>query len=96
MYDLFGGVFTRFQERISMDRLDQTFWDEALCKEIMERNGQLSRYMEGHSHSDEFGAQKPTPAELKQEIELFEEIRKRHKDLKKTGGQAKAAVPSAT
>lgn len=43
----------------------------------------MSKYIEGHLHSDAFVPIKPTPELLMQEIQEFVEIKKQHKQLKK-------------
>jgi len=50
----------------------------------------LSRCIVAHLHSDAFDSGKPTPKLLLEEIEAFDEIRKRQRDLKKA--QAARAV----
>jgi ABC-type dipeptide/oligopeptide/nickel transport system ATPase subunit len=85
MHDLFGGVVMRFEERLSLDRLKGLVWDGPILDEVMDRYGTLSRYIEGHSHSDElFGAIKPTPDQLLNEINAFNSLKTRLKDLKRS------------
>ena len=55
MYELFGGVVLRFEERISGDRLKSVYVDEGIRDEVIESIGRLSRYIEAHLHSDSFG-----------------------------------------
>jgi hypothetical protein len=43
--------------------------------------------MEGHSHSDNFQYQKPTPEDLNSAIQKYEAIRKKIKDAKKAKQQ---------
>lgn len=86
IYDLFNGVVTRFEERISCDRLNAIIWDKKIVDTIIKNYGLLSRYMEGHSHSDAFLPQKPTPKLLLAEIEEFEALRKELKQHKKNCG----------
>ena len=83
MFDLFGEVVIRFAERISIDRLKNVVIDIGIRDEVISKVGLLSRYIEGHSHSDAFAAQLPTPDMLKHELDEFEQLRKRHKDFKK-------------
>ncbi len=83
IYDLLGAVVLRFDERISPGRLTEIAWDYALVKEVDGKFATLSRYIEGHSHSDPFAAQKPTVQTLQDEIDGYNAIKKRLKDIKK-------------
>lgn len=83
VFDLFGGVVERFKERISFGRLENLVWDKSIVSEIIEGCESLSRYIEGHLHSDEMSATKPTPDDLKKEIDAFIELRKRLAAMKK-------------
>lgn len=82
IFELFGEVVTRFEERISIDRLKNVYIDPAIIKEIVEKVGFLSRFIEGHLHSDIFAARKPTPELLKKEIDGFIELKKKLNVLK--------------
>ncbi len=84
IFDLFNEVVMRFDERISFGRLKDVVWDSTIASDVIAACERLSRYIEGHLHSDAFGAQKPTPQTLLDEIKAFEEIRKRLNDLKRT------------
>lgn len=86
IFDLFGDVVRRFEERVSIERMKSVVIDPAIRDEVIEKVGMLSRYIQGHLHSDRFGAQKPTPDLLKRELESFEALRKRLKELKKASG----------
>lgn len=82
IFELFGEVVTRFEERISVDRLKNVYFDPSIIKEIIEKFGFLSRYTESHLHSDIFAARKPTPELLEKEIDSFIELKKKLKALK--------------
>lgn len=84
IFDLFNEVVVRFDERISFGRLKDVVWDRTIADDVIAACERLSRYIEGHLHSDAFGAQKPTPRVLLDEIEAFEELRKRLNDLRKS------------
>ena len=90
IYELLGGVVLRFDERVSPGRLNDIAWDYGLVKEVDGKFATLSRYIEGHSHSDPFAAQKPTVQILQTEIDEYNAMKNRLKDLKK---QVKAAQP---
>lgn len=83
IYKLLGGVVVRFDERISPGRLKDIIWDRELFRKVMEKHETLSRYIEGHLHSNAYTPVKPTPALLLQEIKEFNEIRNQHKNLSK-------------
>ncbi len=82
IFDLFGEVVMRFEERVSFGRLKNIVWDKSISDEVVTRCEQLSRYIEGHSHSDAFAATKPTCEMLIREIESFEALKNRLKELK--------------
>ena len=83
IFDLLSEVVMRFDERISFGRLKDIVWDKSIADEVIAKCELLSRHIEGHLHSDAFTAQKPTPDMLWNEIEAFEVLRKRLKELKK-------------
>ncbi len=82
IFDLFKGVVIRFEERISFLRLKEIQWDQSIANEVVEKCEHLSRYIEGHLHSDALGAKKPTPEMLMSEIEAFDFLRKRLSQVK--------------
>jgi hypothetical protein len=82
IFDLFGGVVLRFGERISGDRLKDVHVDANIRDQVVEKIGGLSRYIGAHLHSDIFAAQKPDAKKLLEEIEFFEDLKKRHKAIK--------------
>jgi len=83
IFDLFGSVVMRFGERVSIDRLKDVYVDPEIRDTVIQKVGFLSRYIEGHLHSDPYIAQKPTPDLLKQEIDEFDNLKKRHTDYRK-------------
>lgn len=83
IYDLFGGVVQRFEEQVRYKLLREVIWDESLTKEVMEKYEFLPRFIEGHLHSDEYAALKSSPELLLSEIDSFEALKKRLKELKK-------------
>jgi hypothetical protein len=86
IFELFGGVVLRFGERVSIDRLATVAIDAGIRDIVSAKVGMLSRYIEGHSHSDPYVAQKPEPDLLLAEINEFETLKKKHKDFKKSQG----------
>lgn len=84
IFGLFNEVVLRFDERISFGRLSEIVWDHSLVDEVVLKCETLSRYIEGHLHSDELGSQKPTLHLLLDEIEAFELLQRKHKELRDT------------
>ncbi len=82
IYDLFGGVVERFQERTRPNILERVVLDKCVFIRVRDKIGSLSRFMEGHLHSDDFGGKKPGLELLKNEIEEFNKLKKEIKDLK--------------
>jgi len=83
IFGLLGEVVMRFEERISFGRLKSIVWDDSIVQEVVASCERLSRYIEGHLHSDTYGAKKPTPATLLREINTFTDLSKRLRALKK-------------
>jgi DNA repair exonuclease SbcCD ATPase subunit len=82
VFDLFNEVVLRFNERISFGRLKDIVWDPSIADDVIRGCERLSRYIEGHLHSDEFMPVKPTNALLMEEIQKFESLQKKLKDIK--------------
>ncbi len=81
---LLNNVVCRFDERIRMGNLSAVVLDIDMVKTIDEKYGYLSRFIVGHSHSDTFAAAAPLTVEtLRAEIEEFNELKSRLKELKK-------------
>jgi hypothetical protein len=85
--DMFNEVVRRFDSRISIDRLKDARVDPATVQKVMQKVGELSRYIEGHSHSDE-AAHAPTIEALAKEIEEFKVLKSQQKAAKKATIQA--------
>lgn len=83
VFEIFNEVVLRFEERISFGRLKDIRFDGPLLNDIIQHMEELSRHIEGHLHSDAMATTKPKPTDLLKEIEAFESIRKRSKDLRK-------------
>lgn len=91
IFALFNDVVERFDERLHIDRLKDVSFDNGIAREIHARYEELSRYISGHLHSDRYAPEKPTPEKLREEIELFNKLRRRIKELKKTNTSASAS-----
>lgn len=84
IFELLNEVVQRFNERISFGRLAGIAWDKAIVDEVIGKCELLSRYIEGHLHSNALEARKPKPEILLYEIEAFEALRKRLNAIKKS------------
>lgn len=85
IFGLFNQVVRRFEERVSFDRLKEVRVDGDIVDEVVEKMAALSRYIDAHLHSDNYAAEKPTVDLLLQEIEAFDDLRRKHAARKKTG-----------
>lgn len=83
IYNLLAGVVIRFNERISPGRLKDVVWDGNLFRQVITKHEFLSKYIEGHLHSEAYVHSKPTPDILMQEINGFNEIKRQHQQLVK-------------
>lgn len=81
--ELFCNVVQRYNERISIDALSKVIITDEIKNELSDSFAQCCRYMEGHSHSDQYSYQKPETKNLNEEIQRYEAIRKKIKDAKK-------------
>ena len=82
IFELFAGVVQRFNDRVSIDRLSDVRVNAEIVNLIKDNFGLACRYMEGHSHSDKFLSKKPTPEQLNEEIQRFDGLKKKLKELK--------------
>lgn len=82
IFEVFNGVVSRFEERVSMDRLKEVKWDKTIIDSILDRYAYLSGLLEGHLHSDIFKKGEIKPSTLLTEIETFEKIKSSLKQLK--------------
>jgi len=81
IFELFAGVVQRFNDRVSIDSLSSVKINDEIVKLIMDSFGLACRYMEGHSHSDKFLSKKPTPEQLNEEIQRFDSLKNKLKEL---------------
>lgn len=82
IYNVFNSVVGRFEERISIGRLKEIVWNENIIGKVINRFEKLSRYIEGHSHSDSFASNRPTTELLQKEIDNYTNLKKELNDLK--------------
>ena len=92
IHTLFNDVVKRFDERVSFGRLKEIRLSPEILTRVDEKCSLLSRYIEGHSHSDKYIHLKPTPEKLKEEIDDFIELTRMHKALQKGGIRGKEGI----
>lgn len=83
IYEIFGRVVTRFEERVSVDRLKEVVADPEILSEVRQKYDLVSRYVTGHLHSDAFHAQPATSEKLKSEIDAFDALKIKIKGIRK-------------
>jgi len=83
VFELFAGVVQRFADRVSVDSLKSVKYNDEIRDLVMNGFAQCCRYMEGHSHSDKYSSKKPTIEALQEEIERFNGIKKRIREIAK-------------
>jgi hypothetical protein len=88
---LFGDVVGRWRENIKYT-LDQVYYDESIAARVQERLETLSRYIEGHSHSQEYQQVPITTDIMRDEITEFEKLKADYKAARKTWEKSKAAI----
>jgi hypothetical protein len=81
VYELFKSVVLRFDVRISPGRLKEINWDVGIARDVNKKYEYISGFIEGHLQSDGYSS-KPEPSVLLKEIEVFEDLKRRHKSLK--------------
>ena len=67
-------------------RLDKIRLDDDIMRTVVEKVGEISRFIEGHSHPDTF--QRPSVRALQDEIEAFDKLKGEHKDLLRAAGKS--------
>jgi hypothetical protein len=67
-----------------MKPLERLVWDPEIAKVVVAKHELLSELMEGHLHSDLYAAEKPTPEMLKHEVDEFQQLKARHRALKRS------------
>lgn len=87
VHDIFGSVVKRFEERVSIGRLKDVVADQEILTQVMQKYDVLSGFIGGHLASDEATARSLTPEMLKREIDDYEALRAKIKELRKAKGQ---------
>jgi energy-coupling factor transporter ATP-binding protein EcfA2 len=83
VFDLFNEVVLRFDERISFGRLSGIVWNEPIVNDVISKCERLSKYIEGHLHSEALIEGRLTCETLLQEIGDFDGLKKQLSKLKK-------------
>jgi ABC-type Mn2+/Zn2+ transport system ATPase subunit len=83
IYEIFGKVVVRFEERVSIDRLKDVVAQSEILEEVRQKYDLVSRYVTGHLHSDAFHAQPADCELLKREIDAFDALKGKIKSIKK-------------
>ena len=83
MFQVFAGVVQRFAERVSIDSLSGVRFNDTIRDLVLDGFYKCCRYMEGHSHSDKYASKKPTIEALQAEIDRFNDVRKKIKEIDK-------------
>ncbi|CAJ4469905.1 SMC domain-containing protein [Burkholderia pseudomallei] len=85
---LFNNVVRRWRENITFT-LDQVFFDESIAARVHERMAALSRYIDAHSHSQDFHEVPLTPDLVANELLQFESIKSDYSKARKVWEKAK-------
>lgn len=72
--NVFKGVIKRWDEQIRVGSLKKIDWSNDAIDEICTLFEELSRYFEGHSHSDEFSGNPPDVADLEKYIDRVKTV----------------------
>lgn len=74
MFKIFNGAVERFNERVSIERLQEMVLDKEIVDEVIDSHALCCRYMEGHLHSNRYAAKKPTLEAFIEEINRFDAL----------------------
>jgi hypothetical protein len=88
---LLKNVVPRWNDRVIVTGLRNVAWDDELVEDFCSIYEELSRYIEGHSHTDEATGAPPESKDLEQMIIRVEALLKRAKQEKKKVQQSAAA-----
>jgi energy-coupling factor transporter ATP-binding protein EcfA2 len=86
IYDIFKNIVQRFNDRVSVMSLTSVCFDDEIIKNVIENFEKCCIYMEGHTHSDKSSANKPTAKTLLDEIEAYNALKKKYKEVRKQNG----------
>ena len=86
IYDVFKNIVQRFNDRVSVMSLSSVCFDDDIVKETIVNFEKCCTYMEGHTHSDKYSANKPDAKLLFTEMEAYNELKKKYKKVRKDNG----------
>lgn len=66
--------------------LTSVCFDDEIIKETIKNFEKCCSYMEGHTHSDKSSANKPSAKTLLDEIEAYNALKKKYKEIRKQKG----------
>lgn len=87
---LFNNVVRRWRENITFT-LNQVYFDEAIAVRIHDRMAALSRYIDAHSHSEDFHEEPLTTDLVKSELAHFDAIKSDYRKARAEWEKAKAS-----
>lgn len=85
---LFNNVVRRWRENITFT-LNQVFFDDAIALRVHDRMAALSRYIDAHSHSEDFHEVPLTLEVVTSELTLFDSIKADYSRARKEWEKAK-------
>lgn len=86
IYEVFKNIVQRFNDRVSVMSLSSVCFDDDIVKETIANFEKCCTYMEGHTHSDKYSANKPDAKTLFAEIEAYNALKKKYKKIRKDNG----------
>jgi ABC-type Mn2+/Zn2+ transport system ATPase subunit len=86
IYDVFKNIVQRFNDRVSVMSLSSVCFDDDIVKETIVNFEKCCTYMEGHTHSDKYSANKPDAKILFTEMEAYNALKKKYKQVRKDNG----------
>lgn len=81
--DLFNGTVRRWNEQVRIGNIKNVLWSDEVADEICRLQDDISRLIDAHSTSDEFGGGMPEPDELEKLIVRVETVQTSAKKRRK-------------
>jgi energy-coupling factor transporter ATP-binding protein EcfA2 len=88
---LFKDVVPRWNDRVIVTGLRKVAWDDGLAEELVTVYEDLSKYIEGHSHTDEATGAPPELEDFEKMIEWVDSLVKRARPDKKAAAKVASA-----
>jgi hypothetical protein len=92
---LFKDVVPRWSDRVIVTGLRKIAWDDGLAEELVLVYEELSKYIEGHSHTDEASGAPAELRDLERMTQVVEVLIKRAKPDKKSTSATTSAIYSS-